>query len=187
MRASEPMRWFWKKTTEQVPWYSKKTHRFSKKKGTDFEKTVEALLSTLQKDFPFRVRVRPQAEVQLRDGRSKFVDFEFTYLLLSSHHWVAVECQHRGAWSADILDKILAIRTHSFHNRFWFVYYDEKFLSDNSRRLLDSHGVMHFSFAELKEHLNWIRADLEAAEQWSKNVSSRGSYRPPSDPAMLSG
>jgi hypothetical protein len=160
---------------------------FGKKKGNAFEVIVEQLLSALQKEFPNRVQVRPQAEVKLRDGRSKFVDFEFNYELLSSQHCVALECRHRDAWSADILDKILTIRTHSFHNRFWFVFYDDNFLSENSKRLLDAHGVMHFSLGELKEHLNWVRADLQAAEQWRKNMSTGEPHRrPPSDPAMLS-
>lgn len=34
---------------------------------------------------------------------------------------------------------------------------------------MDEHGVMHFSFRELQEHLELVKSDLAAAEAYAKN------------------
>src|SRR5262245_58518983 len=135
-------------------------------KGREFERDVESLLRSLESSFPARTKVLPQQSVTLRDGRNKVIDFAFDYELISSHHMVAIECQHREAWTSEILDKILSIRNNSHRNRFWFVYHTDGFLSSDVRELLDNHGVLHFSFGEFERHLILVRADLEATENW---------------------
>lgn len=133
-------------------------------KGKVFEAEVERLLRPLESRYPKRVKVAAQVEIPLNDGRSKSVDFTVDYRLASSNHQVAVECQDRESWSTRILDKILVIRNHSSRNRFWFVYREAAFLTVKARRLLDKHGVLHFSLEQLSQHIAAVEADVFAAE-----------------------
>lgn len=164
-------------------------------KGKSFEAQVSILLQTVAQVFPSRVTLTPQAEVKLNDSRKKVIDFAFDYRSLSSNHQIAIECQDRASWSSEIVDKILAIRNHSFRNRFWFVYNDPEFLTRETKKLLKSHGIIFFSFLELENHLAFVALDLWGAEQVERALANvepidlgikNAGYKPPSDSAMLS-
>jgi len=133
-------------------------------KGRRFEVDIRQRLRKIQREYQELVCVTPQEEVKLRDGRSKYIDFAFSYKTLASEHMIAIECQHRSHWSSEILDKILTVRSHSFRNRFWFVYKSDGFLSRDTALLLDSHGIMHFSSRVFDGFLNNIRSELEATQ-----------------------
>lgn len=133
-------------------------------KGKAFETEVGKLLKPLESRYPNRVKVATQVEVPLNDGRNKTLDFTIDYRLASSNHKVAVECQDRESWSTRILDKILVIRNNSPRNRFWFVYREAAFLTDKARKLLDKHGILHFSLGQLRQHIAAIEDDVLAAE-----------------------
>jgi|GEM_PF-5038071 len=157
-------------------------------KGKDFEYIVETLLREVAARFPSRVTVVRQALVRLNDGRAKYVDFAFTYTLASSRHQIAIECQDRKTWSTEIIDKILAIRNHSYRNRFWFVYHEDTFLTDEAKSLLDKHGIIHFPLSALRTHLDAVAEDVRAVKLASilrsvkeGNDSPLKNYRPPGD------
>lgn len=147
-------------------------------KGRLFEDRVESLLRQAEQACPTRIIVQPQKSVALRDGRSKVVDFVFRYETMASANVVGVECQHRDAWSSEILDKILSLRNHSLHNRFWFVYETDGFLSTDTREILDGHGVMHFSLSALERHIHWVIQDVLAAEQRCRDIAALNAANP---------
>jgi len=172
-------------------------------RGKAFERSVQELLQGLRESFPSRVEVTPQKRIDLLDGRFKVIDFEFEYTLASSRHQIAVECQDRESWSTEIIDKILAIRNHSYRNRFWFVYLDDSFLSEEAKGLLKKHGILYFSLSRLRAHLDAVRRDLSAVDNAERRRLSKKSadlfpksrkkndpfspdYEPPADPSMLS-
>ncbi len=183
-------------------------------KGKDFEIAVESLLRDMERCHSTRVRVTPQARLQLNDGRIKYIDFAFDYVLASSDHQVAIECQDRKAWSTEIVDKILTMRNLSYRNRFWFVYRDDDFLSPEGRGVLEKHGIMHFSLSVFRAHLEAVRRDLSAADILDEiqrtrfiggkfvidsdaearlkrleefDAEQQRRYKPPSDSAMVAG
>jgi len=171
-------------------------------KGRSFERRVEHLLLQAQQGCPARMAVQRQKVVDLRDGRSKILDFELRYQTMASTHIIAVECQHRASWSSEIIDKILSVRNHSLHNRFWFIYEADGFLSADVKAMFDSHGVMHFSISELEHPIQWVVQDVLAAEQRCKDIAAQNATNPTqgvdrydlrgtpsrtSDPAMRSG
>lgn len=134
-------------------------------RGKDFERLVQDLLWRVQARFPSRVKVNPQVRLKLFDGRIKVIDFAFEYQLASSRNQIAVECQDRESWSTEIIDKILAIRNHSYRNRFWFVYHDDSFLSGEAKDLFKRHGILCFSLSTLQAHLAAVSRDLSAVEE----------------------
>ena len=133
-------------------------------KGKEFEREVEKMLRALSDEFPKRVTIVPQHEIKLSDGRTKVVDFDFSYSLKASKHEMIVECQDREAWSSEIIDKILAVRNYSYRNRVWFVYRDEAFLGDDTKKLFDRHGILYFSISDLRRHLIQIAIELRAID-----------------------
>lgn len=137
---------------------------FAQAKGEAFETEVETLLKPLEARYPNRVRIEAQAEIKLSDGQAPKVDFTLDYRLASSNHQIALECQDRARFKNDILQKISMIRTHSRRNRFWFIYRRAGLLTRKASRLLDEHGVLHFSLEELREHLGALERDLIAAD-----------------------
>lgn len=160
---------------------------YSLTKGKSFENEIKQLLIELQNTHPNRVKIIPQEELSLRDGRTKLIDFGLNYRTLSAQHMVAIECQDRDSWSSEIIDKILSIRSHTYRNRFWFVYRDDRFLSEDVKKLFDSHGILHFSLRELRFHVQLIKDDLAAAEAWIQRMPDGAKHKydkAPSDPAM---
>ena len=154
----------------------------SSERGKRFESEVEEILRSVVSRFPSRSSIVCQAQTRLNDGRTKIIDFTLHYRTSASSHEIGIECQDREQWNSEIVDKVLAIRSNSHHNRFWYVFRDESFLSREAIALLDSHGIMHFSLEQLRNHLGAIMIELAAAE--SSQSGHKVKYEAPSDPAM---
>lgn len=151
-------------------------------RGKRFEYEVEEYIRSVVNKFPSRSSIVCQAQTHLNDGRTKIIDFTLHYRTSASSHEIAIECQDRERWDSEIVDKILAIRLNSYHNRFWFVFRDDSFLSVEAIALLDSHGIMHFSLEQLRNHLGAIENELAAAELLQEKHKVK--YEAPSDSAM---
>ena len=151
-------------------------------RGKRFESDVEECLRSVASRYPSRSSIVCQAQTHLNDGRTKIIDFAIRYRTSASNHEIGIECQDRERWDSLIVDKILAIRSNSRHNRFWYVFRDESFLTSEAIALLDSHGIMHFSLEQLRKHLGAIENELRAAELIDS--ADKVKYEAPSDSAM---
>ena len=155
----------------------KKSERDSNERGKAFELAVGTLLGCCASSP--HVQLTSQYRVYLNDGRAKTVDFLFEYQTYGSRNQVVIECQDREAWGTEIVDKIQTIRNHSKHNRFWFVYSHDDFLSRRAKSLLDDKGIMHFSIAQLTRHLPQLARDFTPPK-------SKPFYDPPPDASSTS-
>lgn len=155
-------------------------------KGKEFEAEVGRNLRELADQFPTLVTIKSQERVRLRDGRIRIIDFSIDYTLGGTLNRIAIECQDRQAWTTGIIDKILTIRTQSYRNRFWYIYYGPDFLTDQAKAVFKEHGIMAFSLDELKAHLRELRFSLQGAlaAEALRSREDLPEYDPPMDPAL---
>lgn len=155
-------------------------------RGRDFELEVEGHLNKLVRQFPALVTLKCQERIKLRDGRVKILDFSIDYILGGTRNRIAIECQDRKLWSTSIIDKIMTIRSQSYRNRFWYIYYDPKFLTADAKKIFEEHGIISFSLEELTAHLDELALSLRGAlaAESRRSIEENWKYDPPLDPGV---
>ena len=127
-------------------------------RGIVFEHRVRHLLETLKKEHTKLVEVTYQPRLLLHSGEEVIPDFELCYDLGFQKDARLIECQSRNRSSSSIIHKIRHIKSLSSRNRFIFVYEDEDYLSEPTRKSLASDGVSFYSYDEFKTFIK--RLDL---------------------------
>lgn len=132
----------------------------STKKGAHFEKLVEDTLNALHVEFPLRVKVVKHPNIILQNGEIVVPDFELSADFPHVFSSYLIECQDRKKNSKAILHKILHIRAKSNRNKFIFLYMTS--ISQETKRALDSEGIMVLSWDRFNHFINQIKIVLVA-------------------------
>ena len=145
----------------------------SNTRGTEFEEKIEKHLRAIENSFQNRVEIIVHETILLGDGRKKIIDFSFNYnTIFNFITKLLLSVRIRKLWHSEILDKILTIRNHSSRNRFWFIYNSKDFLTPDAKKIMDNHGIMYFSYDEFQQHIEFIKEELTASENWLLNKSN---------------
>ena len=137
----------------------------SKKKGTDFENRVGAVLEDLKNRHSDRVRVMAQPRFKLYDGRDVIPDYELQVDLPFAEKRYLIECQDRKRSAPGIAQKIKYIKGLSERNSFIFVFADS--IPEATRDALTADGVIAASFEEFVAFI----ARLEATMRETRSIS----------------